>query len=69
MDDRNPCNDLNDQYIIHKMVGKGSYGEVAKATHKSSGKKVAIKLIQDGFTGIYSCRKLLREIFLLRKLN
>ena len=30
---------------------------------------MAIKLIKDAFNGAYNCRKLLREIFLLRKLN
>ena len=40
-----------------------------KATQKSTGTVVAIKLILDAFNGVYNCRKLFREIFLLRKLN
>ena len=68
-EDTNPWNELQEQYIIHKMIGKGAFGQVAKATQKSSGSVVAIKLIEDAFRGNYSCRKLLREVFFLRKLN
>ena len=33
-------------YKTHKLIGKGSFGKVALATHKLTNKKVAIKRIE-----------------------
>ena len=35
--------DVGSDYEIIKLLGSGSYGAVASALHKPSGKKVAIK--------------------------
>lgn len=35
--------EVSEDYEIVKQVGSGSYGQVAEAIHKPSGKKVAIK--------------------------
>ena len=34
-----------DCYIFHKLLGKGSFGEVYLATHKDSGELFAIKTL------------------------
>lgn len=33
-----------EDYELKEMLGKGSYGEVYKATHKDTGKELAIKI-------------------------
>lgn len=40
------------QYHIKKIIGKGSYGHVAKAVKKSSSIQVAIKKITNLFTSL-----------------
>ena len=57
---------ISDRYTIKKIMGKGAFGEVAKATSKATGREVAIKRIplrQDDF---YHTKKVLREISILR---
>ena len=57
-----------DRYTIIKTVGDGTYGQVYKATHKSTGEIVAIKKMKKKF---YSWEEAmaLREIKSLRKLD
>lgn len=57
------------EYDIQGLVGSGTYGQVVKARAKTTGKTVAIKLIDDVFKNLYSCKKVLREITILRKLS
>ena len=38
--------DLESQYQIDKVLGKGSFGEVVKATHIKSNEVRAIKIIK-----------------------
>lgn len=38
--------DLESQYTIDKVLGKGSFGEVVKATHIKSNEVRAIKIIK-----------------------
>lgn len=40
-----PQEDFGDRYKIKKIIGKGSYGYVAKAVRKSTNSYVAIKKI------------------------
>lgn len=56
-------------YEIAKQVGSGSYGYVVEATQKSTGKKVAIKRFNNIFEDLVDCKRILREITLLRKLQ
>jgi len=60
---------VQDKYIIEKVVGTGSYGSVAKAKCVKDGKKVAIKKMDNIFDDEIDCKRILREITLLRKLK
>jgi len=52
-----------------KLLGHGSYGQVGSAIHKSSGKKVAIKKMDGVFEDEVDCKRILRELSLLRRLK
>ena len=56
-------------YDIQKQVGSGSYGYVVEAIQKSTGKKVAIKRFNNIFEDLVDCKRILREVMLLRKLQ
>ena len=53
-------------YELLKLVGTGSYGEVVRARHRASGRLVAIKLLSGIYKSFYECKKVLREIQILR---
>ena len=61
--------EVGSNYEIAKQVGSGSYGYVVEATQKSTGKKVAIKRFNNIFEDLVDCKRILREITLLRKLQ
>jgi len=61
--------EVGKEYDLVKVVGKGSYGSVAEAIQKSSGKKVAIKKMDGIFDDLTDCKRILREIKLLRMLK
>eukprot|EP00830_Metopus_es_P000636 TRINITY_DN10608_c0_g1_i1.p1 TRINITY_DN10608_c0_g1~~TRINITY_DN10608_c0_g1_i1.p1 ORF type:complete len:443 (-),score=88.28 TRINITY_DN10608_c0_g1_i1:93-1421(-) len=61
--------ETGEAYEITKLIGKGSYGDVAEAIHKKSGKKVAIKRIYRVFEDLVDCKRILREINILRRTN
>lgn len=61
--------EIGDGYQIVKQIGSGSYGSVVEAIQKSSGKKVAIKRLNGVFEDLIDCKRILREVTLLRKLN
>lgn len=50
-------------------MGQGSYGQVAQAIQLSTGKRVAIKKMDNIFDDETDCKRILREITLLRKLK
>ena len=56
-------------YECVKLLGQGSYGAVCSAIHKPSGKKVAIKKMTGVFEDEVDCKRILRELHLLRKLS
>ena len=58
-----------EHYKISKKVGEGSFGSVYKAKCRTTGKRVAIKHINDSTTHDYGLIKLLREIQIMRKLH
>ena len=61
--------EVGDDYEITKLLGTGSYGSVAEANQKSTGKKLAIKRLNNIFDDEIDCKRILREICILRELN
>lgn len=61
--------EVGSDYECEKLLGTGSYGSVCMATQKSTGKKVAIKKMENIFEDEIDCKRILREITLLRKLK
>jgi mitogen-activated protein kinase 1/3 len=61
--------EVGSNYECEKLLGTGSYGSVCMATQKSTGKKVAIKKMENIFEDEVDCKRILREITLLRKLK
>ena len=61
--------EVGSNYEIVKQVGSGSYGYVVQAIQKSTGKKVAIKRLNKIFEDVIDCKRILREVVLLRQLQ
>ena len=61
--------EVGPNYIVEKIVGIGSYGSVCRAISKLTGNKVAIKRMANIFEDEVDCKRILREITLLRKLD
>lgn len=61
--------EIGDDYEIIKIIGKGSYGDVAEAIHKPTKRKVAIKRVFRLFEDLVDCKRIVREILILRKLH
>lgn len=61
--------DVGTDYKCEKLLGKGSYGAVAQATHLPTGKKVAIKRMEGVFEDETDCKRILREVKLLRRMK
>jgi mitogen-activated protein kinase 1/3 len=60
---------VGDDYQLIKIIGQGSYGSVAESVHVPSGRKVAIKRMDDLFGDEEDCKKMIREMQLLRNLK
>ena len=61
--------DVGDDYECISLLGTGSYGSVWMGKHRRSGKQVAIKQIKGVFDNETDCKRILREIKLLRRLD
>ena len=61
--------DVGANYKCEKLLGSGSYGQVAQAIQLSTGKRVAIKKMDNIFEDETDCKRILREVTLLRKLR
>ena len=61
--------EVGSDYACEKLLGTGSYGKVALATKKSTGQKVAIKRMENIFEDETDCKRILREVTLMRKLK
>ena len=60
---------MGSDYVCERLLGTGSYGKVALATRKSTGQKVAIKRMENIFEDETDCKRILREVTLMRKLK
>ena len=60
--------EVGEDYEILRKVGHGSYGSVVEAVHKPTNKKVAIKKVLSLFEDNVDCKRILREVSLLRRL-
>jgi mitogen-activated protein kinase 1/3 len=54
---------------VERILGTGSYGSVCRALQISTGHKVAIKRVKNVFEDDVDCKRILREITLMRKMN
>lgn len=61
--------EVGSDYECVKLLGQGSYGAVCSAIHRPTGKKCAIKKMDGVFEDEIDCKRILREINLLRKLD
>jgi len=60
---------LGPDFVIKKLLGRGSYGIVVLAEHVPSGKKVAIKKLQEIFECAADAKRITREILLQRLMS
>jgi mitogen-activated protein kinase 1/3 len=56
-------------YDVEKIIGVGSYGSVCRAVQRATGRRVAIKRMANIFEDEIDCKRILREITLLRKIS
>ncbi|CAG9331755.1 unnamed protein product [Blepharisma stoltei] len=61
--------DVGPNYQIIKQIGSGSYGMVCEGRHVPTGEKVAIKQMTKIFDDLIDCKRLLREVAILKYLN
>lgn len=61
--------DVGTEYEVIRQVGIGSYGAVCEAIHKPTGRQVAIKKALNLFDDKIDCKRILREVQLLRLLK
>ncbi|KAF0693978.1 Aste57867_15106 [Aphanomyces stellatus] len=61
--------DVGARYRLVRVLGKGSYGQVAEAYDTLKNKRVAIKKINNVFDQEVDCKRLYREIYILRHLR
>ena len=54
--------EVGTDYQLNKIIGMGSYGSVAEAIHVPTGRKVAIKRMDDLFGDEEDCKKMVREM-------
>jgi len=60
---------LPGNYDVKQVIGTGSYGSVCEALDKNNNKLVAIKRVGQLFEDLIDCKRILREISILSKLN
>lgn len=61
--------EVGSDYVCEKLLGTGAYGKVALATKVSTKQKVAIKRMENIFEDETDCKRILREISLMRRLK
>ncbi|CAK4080995.1 unnamed protein product [Aphanomyces euteiches] len=60
---------VGSRYRLVRVLGKGSYGQVAEAYDTLRNRRVAIKKINNVFDQEVDCKRLYREIYILRHLR
>ena len=60
---------VGNSYTLIKEIGSGSFGDVVLAVHRVTGKRVAIKKIDELFTYVADAKRMLREVLILRQLS
>ena len=60
---------ITEEYELLSPLGAGAFGEVMKARHIKSNKTVAIKLMTNLFNHLYTSKKIVSEIQIMRKLS
>jgi serine/threonine protein kinase len=61
--------EVAEKYTLIKAVGKGAYGVVCSCRDVETGRKVAVKKVEDAIVDATDAKRTLREIKLLRFLN
>lgn len=57
-------------YRFIKLIGKGSFGRVALAVHKLTGREVAVKIFDKSFLkDDYRRRRVCQETYIMKKLD
>ena len=60
---------IDEHYEITNLIGKGTYGMVAKGINKITGKEVAIKKMSNLFKDLQDAKRILREVRILSIIN
>ncbi|OEH75742.1 CMGC MAPK family protein [Cyclospora cayetanensis] len=60
---------LPERYELHHLIGTGSYGHVCEVYDNQEQRIVAIKKIHRVFEDLIDCKRILREIAILNRLN
>jgi len=68
-DKSDPWSVLPKRYRVKSMIGTGSYGSVAEAFDEETKRLVAIKRVPELFEDLIDCKRILREVAILGKLN
>lgn len=57
------------RYEIRQVIGTGSYGSVCEAQDKDRQRLVAVKRVRHMFDDLVDCKRILREVAILSRLN
>merc|ERR1719440_1124223 len=60
---------LPDNYEISQLIGSGAYGQVIEAFDHAKGELVAVKRMGHLFKDLVDCKRILREVAILARLN
>ena len=60
---------LGSAYVLEKIQGVGSFGQVVKAKSIKDDQAVAIKYIENAFESVHSAKRVYREVAILRHLT
>jgi len=60
---------IPERYELTRIIGTGSYGSVCQGTDKVTQQSIAVKRLKDIFDDLVDCKRLLREIAILRRLR
>jgi len=62
------CEQIDDHYVLKKVLGRGAYGVVVSCLDKRTGGRCAVKKVANAFDNATDARRTLREVLLLRHL-